>query len=102
MVEPHRRTGRDILLRGARITLTSVVLFAGVAYVADYIALRMRSQPTDSVVVRPVYAVPQKNGRVEYLASDPQPETCVRSLFPHMNDAPCWYLKRHPERRVDM
>jgi hypothetical protein len=106
MAKAAPRTGRTILFRAARIAFASTVLFAAAVYAIDYLVLRVRlathNHPTDTVIVRAVYAVPQKNGRTEYLAGDQQAQTCVRSLFPHMNDAPCWYLKRHQEQRVDM
>jgi hypothetical protein len=52
--------------------------------------------------VRRYYAVPQKSGKIEFLHADPQEQNCVHSLFPHMGDAPCWYMLRHTEQRIDM
>jgi NAD(P)-dependent dehydrogenase (short-subunit alcohol dehydrogenase family) len=56
----------------------------------------------DEAAVRRYYAVPQKSGKIEFLHADPQQQNCVYSLFPHMGDAPCWYLLRHTEQRIDM
>lgn len=36
-----------------------------------------------------------KNKRIEQYTAKPRREQCVESLFPHMNDSPCWYLARH-------
>jgi hypothetical protein len=58
--------------------------------------------PFSTVTVRPYYAVPQKNRKTEFLLGDPQQETCVHSLFPHLGDAPCWYLNKHREKRIDL
>jgi hypothetical protein len=77
-----------------------------IAYILDYAVLRYRMATTRSafatVTVRPYYAVPQKNHKTEFLLGDPQQETCVHSLFPHAGDSPCWYLKKHREKRIDL
>jgi hypothetical protein len=52
--------------------------------------------------VRPYYAVPQKNHKTEFLFDEPQDETCVHSLFPHLGDEPCWYLSTHKDQRIDI
>lgn len=58
--------------------------------------------PYGSVVVRHYYAVPQKNGKTQFIFDPPSPESCVNALFPHSGMQPCWYLNRHPERRTDI
>lgn len=55
-----------------------------------------------SVRVQRYYAVPRKDGRTEFLFDQPGDEPCVRSLFPHFGDAPCWYLTKHPQKRIDI
>ncbi len=55
-----------------------------------------------SYPVRKVYAVKQKNGSTSYLFDDPAPETCANSFFPRSGASPCWYVSRHPEKRVEM
>lgn len=55
-----------------------------------------------SFPVRKVYAVKQKNGSTSFLFDDPAPESCVNALFPHSSASPCWYVSRHPEKRVEM
>src|ERR1035441_8539805 len=31
-----------------------------------------------------------------------QTEFCVRSLFPHLGYIPCWYLRRHATKRIEI
>jgi hypothetical protein len=106
MDDRRPRTGKDIILLWLRNTVGSLVLFLLVSYVFDYAILRFRMATNrsafGSVTVRPVYAVPKKNHSTEFLAGDPQEQTCVHSLFPHANDWPCWYLTRHKEQEIDM
>ncbi|HEX4664795.1 MAG TPA: hypothetical protein VH196_10425 [Terriglobales bacterium] len=90
------------------IALTFAAL-AGVllaSYLGDYAFLSLRIHHGDnafgSVTVRRYYAVPQKSGKIEFLHADPQEQNCVHSLFPHKGDAPCWYMLRHTEQRIDM
>ncbi len=82
------------------------VLSIAVIYAADYLVLRYRvavnRQPFGTVTVQPYYAVPQKDHKTEFLFDDPEDETCVHSLFPHLGDSPCWYLSRNKEKRIDL
>ncbi len=75
------------------------------AYGADYLSLRLsipRRATFGSVSVRWFYAVTMKNKGTEYMFDDPQDEACVNSLFPHLGDPPCWYLKRHTQQEIDV
>ena len=73
---------------------------AAIVYAADYLSVqhrmahRTQTDPLETTQVRPSYAVPLKNGKDEFDFLDPQPQTCVHSLFPHMGYNPCWYTKR--------
>ncbi|HLH01264.1 MAG TPA: hypothetical protein VKX25_00715 [Bryobacteraceae bacterium] len=106
MPEERALTGKQIIARLLRNTLLTIVLLLAVVYVCDYLVLRIRiamgRTATGSVTVRPVYAVPQKDKKTEFLVGDPVQQSCVHSIFPHMGDAPCWYLERHTEQRIDM
>jgi hypothetical protein len=87
-----------------RLLMILAILLAA-AYVADYLSLRWQIPPRPqfgTVTIQPYYAVPQKNGRTQYLLNPPQTETCVHSLFPHFGDSPCWYLVRHKEQRINL
>jgi len=106
MTQTQPRTGKQIIGRILRIALLAAVLMFALLYIGDYVILRIRIASgkggTGTVTVRPVYAVPQKDRKTEYIVGDPQQQTCVHSLLPHMNDAPCWYLERHTEPHIDM
>ncbi len=88
-----------MLKMGFRILLGLAVL-AGFAYTIDALVLRLARNPYATVSVRSFYAVPQKNGRTEYLYNDAMDQQCVCSLFPHRGESPCWYLRRHPEQEI--
>lgn len=83
-----------------------LVVLAAVAFAADYAVLRYRiaaqRAPFGAVTVRSYYAVRLKNGKTEFLFQNPRPETCVNSLFPHFDVAPCWYARRYPEKRAEI
>ena len=83
-----------------------VAVLALAAYAADFLFLEVRihnnGDAFGTIVVSRYYAVPQKNGRYEFLYADPRNQICVHSLFPHLGDPPCWYLARHTEQRIDM
>ena len=75
-------------------------------YVGDYLSARYRipddRQTLGSVQVKTLYAVRQKSGRIEYSLGDTETEPCVRSLFPHLGYIPCWYLRRHATKRIEI
>ncbi len=75
-------------------------------YVGDYLSARYRipddRQTLGSVEVKTLYAVRQKSGRIEYSLGDTETEPCVRSLFPHLGYIPCWYLRRHATKRIEI
>ena len=84
----------------------TTLLLALVTYAGDYLSLRYRIPKSrdvfSSVTVQPYYAIQEKNGKTEYDFAPPENEVCVRSLFPHFGYSPCWYVKRHTERRIDI
>jgi hypothetical protein len=83
-----------------------IVLFALVTYAVDYLSIRYRipkgRDQFATVTVQPYYAIHQKNGKTEYDFAPPENQTCVRSLFPHFGYSPCWYVKRHTDKRIDI
>lgn len=91
--------------RAGRWLLAIAVLLVFV-YAVDYTVLRYRVSTNksafDTVTVKPYYAVPRKDNKIEYLPDDPQDETCVNSLFPHLGDTPCWYLRTHTKQRISL
>ena len=102
----ERRTGREIIKRLLIRAFMIVVLVCGAVYACDYLVLRFRiagnRTPFGTVKIQPYYAVPQKDGKTQFLFDDPEDETCVHSLFPHVGDDPCWYLSSKKEKRIDM
>ena len=82
-----------------RILLATVLVLA-VFYGTDYLVARR--QPLGSVTVQAYYAVPQKDGKTEMILLDPEVDSCVNSLLPHLGQKPCWYLNRRKQKRIDM
>lgn len=86
--------------------LAVFVLLPVLLYAADYLSLRFpipkSRAPFGSVTVTPAYVIHEKNGKVEYQFADPVEQTCVNSLFPHFGYGPCWYVRRHTEKRIDI
>jgi hypothetical protein len=78
--------------------LKYLLIAAVVLYFADWAALRVRAahgNALGSVQVSQYLATPLKGSKEEYdyLGSVTQP--CVKSIFPHQEDQPCWWLQRH-------
>jgi len=92
---------RALLFGFISLAVLLLILFAG-----DYARIRYRmaahNHPFDSLTVRPYYAVRLKSGKTEFMFQDPVSETCLNSLFPHFGMTPCWYARRHLEKRTDM
>jgi hypothetical protein len=74
-------------------------------YAGDFLVLEVRAHmghAFGTVKVSPTYAIPQKNGSSEFVFGQPENQQCVRSLFPHFGDTPCWYLNRNANNPVQM
>jgi len=75
-------------------------------YVGDYAILRYRmathGHATDQVTIKPYFAIQLKNKNTEFEFQDSYVETCANSLFPHMGMQPCWYEKKHTEKRTNV
>jgi len=85
-----------------RIVLALVAVVASI-YRLDYFWLRMHlPRAQQNVTVYPYYSVKQRSGKSDFYMLDPQVQTCVDSLFPHMGSSPCWYLKKHVNQKIDM
>jgi hypothetical protein len=91
--------------------LAATVLLAALIYAGDYLFLRFRlvypkaGDAFGTVQMERLYAIPQKNGKIEYEFDARQPEVttpCVHSLFPHMGNRPCWYLQRNSQKPIPM
>ncbi len=80
------------------------VLGVTVLYAGDYLSARFRlpgnRQTLATVDVQTLWAIKQKDGRIEYAPGDSGPQTCLLSLFPHLGYTPCWYLRRHARKII--
>ena len=87
------------------LAIAVVAALSVLIYLGDYLSLRFRVPPREpfgTVEVQRYYEVALKNRKTEYMRDEPRPEACVRSLFPHYGDTPCWYLERHPKQRIKL
>jgi hypothetical protein len=91
--------------------VASLLILGAIVFAGDYGALRLRiaypktGNALGTVRMERLYAIPQKNGKIEYEFDARQPEfdaPCVRSLFPHMGQNPCWYLQRNSQKPIPM
>ena len=87
------------------IGVVSLLLMAAITYVTDYVVLRFRiarqQNGVGQVTVNPYTAIKLKSGKTDFIFQPPQIENCANSLFPHLGMRPCWYERRHPEKRTD-
>jgi hypothetical protein len=95
--------------RFRRIFFTVILILCGIltlAFAADFLVFRIRvathRNAYGTVTVSHYFAVSQKNGRTQFMFDPPREQSCVNALFPHDGNAPCWYLRRHPEQRTDI
>lgn len=84
-----------------RVIARALILFvAGLAivYAGDWGILRVRmarQTAYSTVQVDQFLASALKNNKEEYDYMGTVAQPCVRSIFPHASDLPCWWLKRH-------
>lgn len=83
-----------------RLALAAVGLLI-LIYLADGVALHFRHEPFGSIVVSRYDAIPEKNGKTEFVFEQPATQQCVHALFPHAGYQTCWYLSRHTEQRIN-
>ena len=88
-----------------QIFLITLMMLA-LVYAGDYASVRIPipkgRSPYSAVTVRPYYDVTLKGGKSDFYFLDPQKQTCVNSLFPHMGFNPCWYVRKHTHQRIAM
>jgi hypothetical protein len=81
-------------------------LVLGLVYGGDYLSVRLKipkgRDPFGTVQVQRYYSVMKKDGKPDFYFDQPQNQTCVRSLFPHLGYSPCWYLNRHKVQKIDV
>ena len=71
-------------------------------FICDYLYALVRHDPFANVHIDRVLAVREKFNKITYERTDPVMERCVYSLFPHFGSKPCWYVKRHTMRFIDI
>ena len=93
----------------SRLIRYGLLFFASamaLTYIGDFILIRYRvahqQSPYGTVAVSQYYAEHLKSGNTEYDFQAPQTVQCLNSLFPHFGLTPCWYVRRHPEKRIDI
>lgn len=85
-----------------------LLVLIALLWIGDFISFRYRlskatpGDPLTAMTVQTTYAIPQKDGRAEYVFGLPHPVTCARSIFPHAGATPCWYLRETASRPVPM
>jgi hypothetical protein len=76
--------------------ILQLLLVVGVLlYLGDWILLWVRPQGGSTVQVEQFLRTPLKGQKEEFDYMGTVAEPCVRSLFPHSSDTPCWWLERH-------
>lgn len=87
------------LIDGLKVAAAALVAL----YIADLLVARLRGAAAFSTVhVNVMYAIPEKAARMDYSSGPSEDVECVRALFPHFGDAPCWYASRQKLKRVDL
>ena len=84
-----------------RWSLALLLLVAVIALCEDLLLrYRMKRGPAGAVLDQvTIYdAAELKDGRLEIYFDHPVTQRCVRAIFPHFGDPPCWYVRRHPVR----
>jgi len=88
------------LVRGAQFVVLAMVLLYGGDYVSAKFRLPGDRQTLGSVDVQVMWAIKQKNGRIDYELGGSETRPCLYSLFPHLGYTPCWYLTRHKNQVI--
>src|SRR5215475_9793490 len=87
--------------------IAAIVCAAALIWLVDWLVLWRRvstgqDSAFGSVLVRRSYAVHLRNKRIEQDIAKPSIEECVQSIFPHYEESPCWYLRRHANRSEEL
>jgi hypothetical protein len=96
MVSPQ--SIKRILIRAAGFLLGGSVLI----YAADDLYVRAKRDSLGTVDVKRYLSVPQKGGKFQFIFDGIESRPCVKGMFPHKGNPPCWYLQQHRTERVEM
>jgi hypothetical protein len=83
-----------------RSVLISIAAVAAL-YAGDWAVLRVRmarQTAFSSVQVNQFLVARLKGNRQEYFHMGTGQEPCVKAIFPHEGDLPCWWLRGHAMR----
>ncbi len=84
--------------------LLGLAVAIALVYALDAAVLRYRAATNHNafttITIHPYFAVDRKDKKTEFMFGDPQDQQCVNSLFPHLGDAPCWYLRKHTDVKM--
>jgi hypothetical protein len=88
-----------------RIAAALLGLLAAV-YICDYLSVRYRipgnREPLGVVEIQRYYAVHLKSGKTEISYDGSENQACTNSIFPHLGYDPCWYVRRHTRKMIDI
>jgi hypothetical protein len=99
---------------GARLILrivAALTLLSFIAYAVDLtwyharLAVPRLGSADSSVHRVRLLAIPDKGNKIEYQLDAVHPEEdvpCSRTLFPHADHNPCWYVSRHAKDPIAM
>jgi hypothetical protein len=101
--QPRPPASRPPLLRWTRRIAILLVCLWALLYAADTARLRLiaESGRRSTVSIDVYYAIHKKGGKTEFTYAGTEAAPCVRALFPHQRQWPCWYLQRHNSRQVE-
>lgn len=96
------RSMAGAFVRNLKRVLAVLAVLLALAWLVDYIELRRNGTPLSTVEIKRYYAVGLKNGKTEMMYAGPESETCANSMFPQWGHSPCWYVRRHALKQVDL
>jgi hypothetical protein len=77
------------------------LLVAAIAlYIGDTIVFQLRGNPTASITVDQLIAIPLKGNKTEYDSNGTLTVTCSRTLFPQHGWNPCWYVIQNQKKPI--
>lgn len=99
-------TLRQGIRKYTKRVMAVAIVVAALLWTVDWLLLRHRvaeeGEAFGEVEVHYHYGVRLKNKRVEQTRENSKVEECVHSMFPHYDETPCWYLKRHTNQSQDL
>ena len=96
------RVGAAAVLQYLKLVLIALLVLIAAAYAVDYLALQQSPNPIASVDITRYYAVRLKNGKTEISRAESEIVMCVNSAFPHRGYWPCWYVRRHTSKEIQI